>query len=105
MVDDGSTPPPANKTELERAAEHFRIETEALGLRPGQSDALHESKASRPVWHGRLFENFRNNLLDAIPHKTKQGIQSTLAQAEDDLRQIDSLTAKTFLIEKRREKP
>jgi hypothetical protein len=31
-------------------------------------------------------------------------IQGTLAQAEDDLRQIDSLNAKTLLVEKRREK-
>ena len=31
-------------------------------------------------------------------------LQGTLAQAEDDLRQIDSLTAKTLLVEKKREK-
>jgi hypothetical protein len=31
-------------------------------------------------------------------------IQGTLSQAEDDLRQIDSLTAKTLLVEKRRDK-
>ena len=31
-------------------------------------------------------------------------VQATLSQAEDDLRQIDSLTAKTLLVEKRREK-
>jgi hypothetical protein len=31
-------------------------------------------------------------------------IQATLSQAEEDLRQIDSLNAKTLLVEKRQEK-
>src|ERR1039458_1382650 len=24
------------------------------------------------VWHGRVYENFRNDVLDAIPHEVKQ---------------------------------
>ncbi len=68
----GSTPPPTNKSQLEKAAEEFKIESESLGLRPGQNETVHESKANKPVWHGRLFENFRNDALDAIPHEIKQ---------------------------------
>jgi len=70
--DDGSAPPSANKTPLERAAEEFKVETEAMGLRPGQDSRVNDSKTAKPIWHGRLFENFRNNALDAIPHEIKQ---------------------------------
>jgi hypothetical protein len=70
---DGSAPPPTTKTELQRAAEQFKIETEAMGLRACESAATTDQpKTNRPVWHGRLFENFRNDLLDAVPHEIRQ---------------------------------
>ena len=44
-----------------------------MGLRAGESAAAADQpKTNRPVWHGRLFENFRNDLLDAIPHEIRQ---------------------------------
>jgi len=79
---DGSAPPQTNKTELERVAEQFKIESEAMGLRAGQgATEKSESTSSKPVWHGRLFENFRNNLIDAVPHEIKQrGESNSLLQ-------------------------
>ena len=75
---DGSTPPTTqtSKTPLEKAADEFRLQAEAMGLRPGQNLQTNQSKANKPVWHGRLFENFRNDLLDAIPHEIKQRDES-----------------------------
>ena len=75
---DGSAPPPkTTKTELERAVEQFKIESEAMGLRAGgQNEGARQPSANRPVWHGRLFENFRNDFLDAIPHEIKQRDES-----------------------------
>ena len=70
---DGSAPPYKIQTELQKATELFKTETEAMGLRPGETATeATQSKTTRPVWHGRLFENFRNNVLDAIPHEIKQ---------------------------------
>jgi len=59
----------------------------------------------------REIDTEYRNLLRGDPQGTHPNdaavlrIQTTLSQAEDDLRQIDSLTAKTLLVEKRREKP
>ena len=79
---DGSAPPQTNKSELERVAEQFKVESEAMGLRAGQNGAeTSESKTGKPVWHGRLFENFRNDLIDAVPHEIKQrGESNSLLQ-------------------------
>ncbi len=79
---DGSAPPSATKTELEKAVEQFKIESEAMGLRPGQSAAAaNQPKTVHPVWHGRLFENFRNDLIDAVPHEINQrGEKNSLLQ-------------------------
>ena len=77
-IADGSTPPSKAKTELEKAVEEFKIDSAAMGLRPGQTASeTSQSKETRPAWHGRLFENFRNNLLDAIPHEIKQRDESS----------------------------
>src|SRR2546425_244494 len=57
-------------TEMERAVEEFRIQTRALGP---ETDSPHSGGvASRPLWHGRIFENFRDDALDAIPHEVRQ---------------------------------
>lgn len=57
--------------EMEKAVEEFQIQTRTLGLRP---DSPKKSRAAgtRRVWHGRLYENFRNDFLDAIPHEIRQ---------------------------------
>jgi len=55
---------------MNSAIEEFKIQTRNLGLR-----ADSPAKSGRhPVqdWHGRLFENFRNDVLDAIPHEIRQ---------------------------------
>ena len=58
-------------TELQKAVEEFRVQTRALGLR-ADSAAQGKNAQSGPKWHGRLFENFRNNFLDAAPHEIVQ---------------------------------
>ena len=67
-------------TELQKAVEEFRVQTRALGLRADSPSQGKNAKAGAK-WHGRLFENFRNNFLDAVPHEiaqrggTKGGLQ------------------------------
>ena len=73
---DGTSSSPAkSETPLERAASEFKIETEALGIRPGQAGSAVKTHAAKLVWHGRVFENFRNDVLDAVPHEIKQSGQ------------------------------
>ncbi len=67
----GQQPPAATPgPDMNSAIEEFKIQTRNLGLRP---DSPRKS-GRRPVqdWHGRLFENFRNDALDAIPHEIRQ---------------------------------
>ena len=59
-------------TELDRAIEVFKSESAQLGLRPGQTAAKRAADTKKSRWHGRLFENFRNDFLDAIPHEVVQ---------------------------------
>ncbi len=58
-------------TELQKAVEEFRVQTRALGLRADSPSQGKNAKAGAK-WHGRLFENFRNNFLDAVPHEIVQ---------------------------------
>src|SRR5258708_35166178 len=60
-------PPP----ELQKAIEEFRIQTGLQGLRD-TPEAGATTAAIKPRWHGRLFENFRNDFLDALPHEVAQ---------------------------------
>src|SRR5262245_58823226 len=57
-------------TEMERAIEEFKIQTRALSLAADKPQP--GGTAFRPQWHGRLFENFRNDALDAVPHEIRQ---------------------------------
>jgi hypothetical protein len=65
----GQQGPPA---EMERAVEEFRILTRNLGLRADSPRRAQDNGRKLPQWHGRLFENFRNNFLDAVPHEVVQ---------------------------------
>ncbi len=66
-----------SQTEMQRAVQEFERQTRALGMRL-DSARLQETKR-RPVWHGRLSENLRNDALDAIPHEIRQrGQQNSL---------------------------
>lgn len=57
--------------ELNSAIEEFKIQTRNLGLR---ADSPPKAGRHSPLrdWHGRVFENFRNDALDAVPHEIRQ---------------------------------
>jgi hypothetical protein len=57
---------------LTQAAEEFKVLTREWGLRPESPPALQQSHGPKWRWHGRLYENLRNDFLDAIPHQVKQ---------------------------------
>ncbi|HYM09957.1 MAG TPA: hypothetical protein VEU62_04460 [Bryobacterales bacterium] len=65
-------PAPAKPpSEMERAVAEFQIETRNLGLR-ADSPPKKRNHRQGQAWHGRLFENFRNDFLDAVPHEITQ---------------------------------
>lgn len=63
-------PPP--KSELDRAVEEFKIQTRNLGIRPESPPQARRDAAGKMAWHGRVFENWRNDFLDAVPHEIVQ---------------------------------
>jgi hypothetical protein len=59
-------------SEIQRAIDEFKIQTANLGLR---SDSPVKSAPRQSLlrdWHGRLYENFRNDFMDAVPHEIRQ---------------------------------
>ncbi|HBY58817.1 MAG TPA: hypothetical protein DEH78_03285 [Solibacterales bacterium] len=64
------TPP---GSELQRAAEEFKAHSRSLGLR-ADSPVRARTNGSRPgpALHGRIFHNFRNDVLDAVPKEVRQ---------------------------------
>ena len=61
--------------EIQAAVQAFRLITAGANLRPGQqvegqAPAMRRSRTSS--WHGRVFEYFRNDILDAVPHEVVQ---------------------------------
>ncbi len=69
----GTERPPSGQrgtvSELQRAAEVFREEMRTLGRAGGRGA---RTSASRARFHGRVFWNFRNDFLDAVPHQLRQ---------------------------------
>ena len=65
--------PPSSKepTALFQAADEFKALTRDLGMRPGGPPSA-QQRRKKMLWHGRIYENFRNDVLDAIPHEVKQ---------------------------------
>ena len=63
-----SAPPDAA---MNTAIEEFKSQTRSLGLR---ADSPPRALRHSPLtdWHGRVFENFRNDALDAVPHEIRQ---------------------------------
>lgn len=57
---------------LDRAVEEFKALTREWGMRPDSPPVARVQRGSRMLWHGRIYENFRNDILDAIPHEVKQ---------------------------------
>ncbi len=71
----GSPPPPPRPTELQKALEEFRVATRALGLRADSPPAARLKQSQAAKYHGRIYENLRNDILDAVPHEIRQGGQ------------------------------
>ena len=64
---------PAQKPEpLTRAVEEFKSLTRDWGIRPESPPSVQQHRGRKLRWHGRIYENFRNDVLDAIPHEVKQ---------------------------------
>lgn len=63
-------PKPADA--LSKAADEFKILTRKEGMRPDSPVATRQQSGPKMLWHGRLYENFRNDFLDAIPHEVRQ---------------------------------
>ncbi|MFN3323943.1 MAG: hypothetical protein ACK5AZ_10640 [Bryobacteraceae bacterium] len=59
------------ESEIQAAIEEFKTMTRSLGLR-GDAPGRAREVRRRPQWHGRLFENFRNDALDAAPKEITQ---------------------------------
>ncbi|MGB9604292.1 MAG: hypothetical protein ACPL88_00250 [Bryobacteraceae bacterium] len=57
-------------SEMQKAIEEFRTQTRLLGMR--EESPSPRRPLGRPRWHGRLFENLRNDALDAVPHEVRQ---------------------------------
>ena len=57
---------------MHRAVEEFRVETRKLGIRPESPVRASRLRPPGQTWHGRLYENFRNDALDAVPHEIRQ---------------------------------
>ena len=57
---------------LTQAADEFKILTRDAGLRADSPPGAQQHQGPKMLWHGRLYENFRNDILDAIPHEIKQ---------------------------------
>ncbi len=68
------------QTELQKAVGEFKAQTRDLGLRPDSPSKQGAAKSAAPQWHGRVYENFRNDFIDAIPHEIAQrgGAKSVL---------------------------
>ncbi len=59
------------QSELQKAAGEFKVQTRDLGMR-ADSPSKPGSGSTRPPWHGRVYENLRNDFLDAVPHEITQ---------------------------------
>jgi len=57
---------------MQKAVEEFKIQTRALGLRADSPRRQASAQKGKSRWHGRVFENLRNNFLDAVPHEIVQ---------------------------------
>ncbi|MEJ2010082.1 MAG: hypothetical protein P8Z30_18325 [Acidobacteriota bacterium] len=65
MVSSGAAP-------LSRATEEFKVLTAKWGMRPNSPASARLHYGRKLHWHGRVYEYFRNDALDAIPHEVNQ---------------------------------
>ncbi len=73
---DRSTITSKQASPLSQAADEFKVLTRDLGMRPESPPAAQEQHGPKMRWHGRVYENLRNDFLDAIPHEVKQNGES-----------------------------
>ena len=68
-----NAPAQSQPSGIERAVQEFKIQTKNLGLRADGS-RKRKRRRNRAIgsWHGRVFWNFRNDVLDAVPHEVTQ---------------------------------
>jgi hypothetical protein len=59
-------------SEVDRAIEEFKVQTRNLGIRADSPQKKGTNGGIRPSWHGRIYENFRNDALDAVRHEIRQ---------------------------------
>ncbi len=59
-------------TPLSRATDEFKVLTRKWGMRPNSPASARLRYGPKLHWHGRVYEYFRNDVLDAIPHEVKQ---------------------------------
>jgi hypothetical protein len=57
---------------MQKAVEEFKVQTRDLGLRADSPRRRRQNGLGKMRWHGRVFENFRNDFLDAVPHEIVQ---------------------------------
>ena len=69
-----ATAPPPDP--LVAAAEKFKTLTRDWGMRPDSPAVAQQRHGPKWLWHGRVYENFRNDVLDAIPHEVKQNSET-----------------------------
>jgi hypothetical protein len=75
-VEDGQASKQQPSGSLARAADEFKVLTRDLGMRPESPPSTQAQAKRKLLWHGRVYENFRNDVLDAIPHEVKQNGES-----------------------------
>ncbi|MCP5113195.1 MAG: hypothetical protein GY953_20380, partial [bacterium] len=59
-------------SDIEKAVREFKVQTRNLGLRSDSPRKSGRGRRKGNGWHGRLFWNFRNDQLDAVPHEVRQ---------------------------------
>ncbi len=69
---------PATSEAMSIALEEFRARTSSLAGTPsaaggnGTARVAGNRPTAKPAWHGRLYENLRNDVFDANPHQIAQ---------------------------------
>jgi len=61
------------QAEMQKALEEFKVQSRELGLRADSPKENGAGGAAGVRWHGRVYENLRNDFLDAVPHEITQG--------------------------------
>ena len=61
------------QAEMQKALEEFKVQSRELGLRADSPRKTTSGGGAGVRWHGRVYENFRNDFLDAVPHEITQG--------------------------------